>query len=208
MFLVAGLLFGNFFIGFEKKTYKEIINDCEFMIYVSFVVLKVFFLFVKVKKIKDLILNLSDKNYGWDGMKYLEMRRRHYKRNLYLVINFAMFVLCGLMSFFVWPLFNHDQFPFKVQIPVNFDAYPGSFVVAYLLVCLIFALTVILVTQLHNLSGFLFSYVSNEFEILGERYRIIFDGLEDNIQNDKHELVDEIERVLKENDVQHQKLLK
>lgn len=204
----AILLFCNFFIDFKKKTSKEIINDCEFMVYSSFVVLKVFLLFLKMKKVKDFIESLSDKSFGWDKMKYLEMRRRNYARNLYLVIMLAIFVICGSISFFAWPLFNRDQFPMKVTIHVNFDAYPGLFSVVYIFICLIFGLFIFLTTQLHNLSGFLFSYLSNEFKILGERYTIVFDGLEDNIYNDKHERVDEIERTLKENDIQHQKLLK
>lgn len=205
---VAALLICNLFSGLKEKTFKKFIHDCEFMVYDVFITLKLALVFVKLGKIKELVESLSDKSFGWDKKMYLEMRRRNYAKNLLLMMVLVIFESCGLISFMELPLFNEVQFPLDIKVPVNFNDYPKLFWIVYILICFIITFTVMMVIQIHHLSGCLFSYLSNEFEILGERYKILFDGLEDNIQNDKHELLGEIEKSLKENIIQHQKLLK
>ncbi|CAO1417713.1 unnamed protein product [Diamesa hyperborea] len=112
---------------------------------------------------------------------------------------FVALEICGVLFFFAFSLSDF--------IPIDTDANPRLFSVIYVLSCIIIIHVLMIMTQLHHLSGCLFSFLSNEFVVLGKRYERIFDGLEDNIDNDSQELVDKIERSLNENAIQHQKLV-
>lgn len=208
LIVLNALLICNLF-SLKEKTFNKFIHDWEFVVYDLFLNLKVALVFVKLRKIKELVEGLSDKAFGWDKKKYLEMRRRNYAKNVHLLMVFGIFEACAFISFVTLPLFNQVQLlPLDLTIPFNLNSYPKLFWIVYILIWLIISFVIMMLTQIHHLSGCLFSYLKNEFEILGERYEILFDGLEDNIQNDKHELLDEIEKSLKENTIQHQKLLK
>ena len=190
----------NPFIGLKEKSFMEILYDCEFVVYIVFILLKMVLLFVKKREIERLIKTLNSKVFGWDKEEYLEIRRINYSRNTYFLIIFVMFEICGVLFFFAFPLFD--------LIPIDIVANPVFFWVIYLLSCSVIIHVVLIMTHVNHLAGCLFSFLSNEFVILGRSYERVFDGLEDNIDNDSQELVDEIEKTLNENAVQHQKLIK